>query len=90
MTQLWLWQNGNQVRTKPPIGQVHGGKPANDPYVTSEDGTNHAHGLEETPYQHVTLEPGQTKRHGAARLSTVPPRSYVEGGRSHGPRPSEG
>lgn len=50
-----------------------------DSNVTSEDGTNHAHGLEETPYQHVTLEPGQTKRHGAARPCTVPPRSYVEG-----------
>jgi hypothetical protein len=60
------------------------------PQITSEDGTNRAHGLEETLYQHVTLEPEQTKRYGAARLCTVPPRSYVEGGRSHGPRPSEG
>src|SRR5690606_39492547 len=45
------------------------------PNVTSEDGTNHVHGLEETSYQHVTLEPGQTKRYGAARPRTVPPRS---------------
>jgi hypothetical protein len=38
------------------------------PQITSEDGTNRAHGLEETLYQHVTLEPEQTKRYGAARL----------------------
>jgi len=65
----------NQVRDS---SEARRGTPF-DSNVTSEHGTNHVHGLEETPFQHVTLEPGQTKRYGAARPCTVPPRSYVEG-----------